>query len=290
MLRRLLACLGFVLAFFTLAAPAVAAPSDVQTTWRLLDYVAVDYAGAVRGGKVISTSEYAEMRGILGVGPRRCCGATPTLGEIEPRSRSAGLRFAGRTESAFRAGRDRCPLARRAPPCRLSCAARAQAGARPRARGSPVPGNLRELPWRERRCATAMAGSSPAADRVLRPQPGEGPKPVRALSGHQPGPRRHRDAELRATARCRQMGACLPGEPLRLSRRPRAPGQEHLAVRRGGSLGDPRPQCVEFDVREPARREDRGGEGRCGHRLSEVGPRGCRREGVEPRPRTRAAQ
>ena len=66
MLRRLLACLGFVLAFFTLAAPAVAAPSDVQTTWRLLDYVAVDYAGAVRGGKVISTSEYAEMREFSG--------------------------------------------------------------------------------------------------------------------------------------------------------------------------------------------------------------------------------
>jgi high-affinity iron transporter len=44
------------------AAPAKAAPADVQTTWRLLDYVAVDYAGAVQRGKITSPSEYAEMR------------------------------------------------------------------------------------------------------------------------------------------------------------------------------------------------------------------------------------
>jgi len=34
---------------------------EVQTIWRLLDYVAVDYAGAVSGGRVTSTNEYAEM-------------------------------------------------------------------------------------------------------------------------------------------------------------------------------------------------------------------------------------
>ena len=44
MLRRLLACLGLALAYLTFAATAAAAPSDVQTTWQLLDYVAVDYA------------------------------------------------------------------------------------------------------------------------------------------------------------------------------------------------------------------------------------------------------
>ena len=36
--------------------------ADVPTAWRLLDYVAVDYAGAVADGKVKSASEYAEMR------------------------------------------------------------------------------------------------------------------------------------------------------------------------------------------------------------------------------------
>jgi high-affinity iron transporter len=45
---------------------ARAAPSDgasqAQTIWRILDYLAVDYAGAVRGGTVTSESEYAEMQ------------------------------------------------------------------------------------------------------------------------------------------------------------------------------------------------------------------------------------
>jgi high-affinity iron transporter len=59
----------WVLALFAallLAAPAQAQKSDVQTAWQLLDYVAVDYAGAVRGGKVVSPSEYAEMREFSG--------------------------------------------------------------------------------------------------------------------------------------------------------------------------------------------------------------------------------
>lgn len=42
------------------AAPA-ADPNDVQTAWRLLDYMAVDYGGAVDGGRIKSASEYAEM-------------------------------------------------------------------------------------------------------------------------------------------------------------------------------------------------------------------------------------
>lgn len=41
--------------------PAKADDLPVQTTWRLLDYVAVDYAGAVADGKVINEGEYAEM-------------------------------------------------------------------------------------------------------------------------------------------------------------------------------------------------------------------------------------
>ena len=43
-------------------ATAAAAAPDAQTAWRLLDYVAVDYGGAVSDGKVVSASEYAEMR------------------------------------------------------------------------------------------------------------------------------------------------------------------------------------------------------------------------------------
>jgi high-affinity iron transporter len=63
--HRLIAFLGAVLlgcvAAF-LPGAARAAPSDTQTAWRLLDYLAVDYGGAVSGGKITSASEYAEMR------------------------------------------------------------------------------------------------------------------------------------------------------------------------------------------------------------------------------------
>ena len=60
MLRRLLVLFAILCA----AVPASASPqaNDVETAWRLLDYVAVDYGGAVRDGKIVSASEYAEMR------------------------------------------------------------------------------------------------------------------------------------------------------------------------------------------------------------------------------------
>ncbi len=44
------------------ASPALAQQDNVQTAWRLLDYLAVDYSGAVANGKVVSASEYAEMQ------------------------------------------------------------------------------------------------------------------------------------------------------------------------------------------------------------------------------------
>lgn len=44
------------------ASPALAeASTSAETAWRLLDYVAVDYGGAVDKGQVVSPSEYAEM-------------------------------------------------------------------------------------------------------------------------------------------------------------------------------------------------------------------------------------
>ncbi len=46
---------------FIFPAPASADVTDVQTAWRLLDYMAVDYGGAVSGGSIKSASEYAEM-------------------------------------------------------------------------------------------------------------------------------------------------------------------------------------------------------------------------------------
>jgi high-affinity iron transporter len=63
MLRRLVLTLASLFAACAaVSASASASKDDVETAWRLLDYVSVDYAGAVRDGKVLSASEYAEMR------------------------------------------------------------------------------------------------------------------------------------------------------------------------------------------------------------------------------------
>ncbi len=52
-----------LLAMVAAAAPARAATSaqEVQTTWRLLDYIAVDYREAIADGRVINSLEYDEM-------------------------------------------------------------------------------------------------------------------------------------------------------------------------------------------------------------------------------------
>ena len=48
------------LAALTFAQPSWANP-EVQTAWRLLDYIAVDYREAVADGKVVNPEEYTEM-------------------------------------------------------------------------------------------------------------------------------------------------------------------------------------------------------------------------------------
>lgn len=60
--RLAIACLLGVLGTAVSSTETQSPASTVQTTWRLLDYVAVDYPGAVRDGRVVSASEFAEMR------------------------------------------------------------------------------------------------------------------------------------------------------------------------------------------------------------------------------------
>ena len=52
-----------LLAALAVSVPAQAATAaqEVQTSWRLLDYIAVDYREAVAGGRVINPLEYDEM-------------------------------------------------------------------------------------------------------------------------------------------------------------------------------------------------------------------------------------
>ena len=52
----------FLLAFAATApASASTVASEVQTSWRLLDYIAVDYREAVADGKIVNPAEYQEM-------------------------------------------------------------------------------------------------------------------------------------------------------------------------------------------------------------------------------------
>ena len=62
-LPRLLICVALVAAALTSTVPAKAATTaqEVQTSWRLLDYIAVDYREAVRDGQVVNQLEYDEM-------------------------------------------------------------------------------------------------------------------------------------------------------------------------------------------------------------------------------------
>jgi high-affinity iron transporter len=94
MLRRLLVLFAILCA--AVQAGASAQANDVETAWRLLDYVAVDYGGAVRDGKIVSASEYAEMREFSGSVAEKIAALPPT----PPKSQLVGesARFNGLIE------------------------------------------------------------------------------------------------------------------------------------------------------------------------------------------------
>lgn len=65
--RRFITVATVLAAAFLVALPAYAAPSaaldsDVRQIWQLLDYVGVDYGGAVANHAVVSATEYQEMQ------------------------------------------------------------------------------------------------------------------------------------------------------------------------------------------------------------------------------------
>lgn len=61
MFRKIFPAILVLIGALTVALPAYADTAEVQTVWRLLDYIAVDYPGAVENGKVISEGEFKEM-------------------------------------------------------------------------------------------------------------------------------------------------------------------------------------------------------------------------------------
>ncbi|MEG1327767.1 MAG: iron permease, partial [Janthinobacterium sp.] len=64
-IKKWLVCYPLMAASLLLAGGAQAQAPDqgagAKQLWQLIDYVAVDYSGAVEHGKVISEAEYAEM-------------------------------------------------------------------------------------------------------------------------------------------------------------------------------------------------------------------------------------
>ena len=71
------------------------AAGDAQTTWRLLDYIAVDYAGAVNnGGTVIDSAEYAEMSEFADSVNRQLAGLAPTPAQPALVQEAQGLKSA----------------------------------------------------------------------------------------------------------------------------------------------------------------------------------------------------
>ena len=89
-----LVVLAFALIVIVLPGRALASDADVQTSWRLLDYIGVDYAGAVSNGKVISSAEYAEMSEFAGQVETRVRALAPTSAKADLLRRSGTLRNA----------------------------------------------------------------------------------------------------------------------------------------------------------------------------------------------------
>ncbi len=79
---------GLLLFALLASSPRAAAADDTGAiaaqTWRLLDYVAADYSGAVNDGVITSTTEYGEMREFVAT-------ARASLGSLPPSAQRAAL-------------------------------------------------------------------------------------------------------------------------------------------------------------------------------------------------------
>ena len=89
-----------VLALCAWATPAAAATPEqqAQTTWRLLDYIAVDYREAVAAGRVKNQMEYAEMAEFSST-------VSANLGSLPPKPQRAALIAQARQLQAAIAGK-----------------------------------------------------------------------------------------------------------------------------------------------------------------------------------------
>lgn len=103
LMRTILAFLALTIG---LASPALAGASDedVQTAWRLLDYVAVDYRGAVADGQVKSAQEFAEMTEFSGAVEARILALPVTADRAHPLSDDRSAVLSALAAAAVRPG------------------------------------------------------------------------------------------------------------------------------------------------------------------------------------------
>lgn len=94
-------------------SPVHAETASVQTAWRLLDYIAVDYPGAVQDGAVISQIEFMEMIEFAAAAHER-------INELPPSGARADLQY--------RAGALQSLIANKGPAATVAESARALAG------------------------------------------------------------------------------------------------------------------------------------------------------------------
>lgn len=99
---RLLLALFLLVGGALVARSAKADDVGVQTIWRLLDYLAVDYSGAVQNGSVISESEFAEMTEFsASVGERMAAlPPTPAQSRLLDQARQLQAAIAAKAEPA----------------------------------------------------------------------------------------------------------------------------------------------------------------------------------------------
>lgn len=100
-----------------------ATQQKAKQVWQLLDYVAVDYGGAVAGGAVLRASEYAEMQEFAGA-------AEQQIGELPPHP--------GRNPLLTQAAALRAAVANKADPVQVAQLAHALAGGLQKAYPFPV--------------------------------------------------------------------------------------------------------------------------------------------------------
>ena len=78
-----------------------AASDQAKQTWQLLDYLAVDYGGAVSDGKVQKASEYEEMKEFAATAAQQLAAlpSTPALPDLQRQAKALGDLIAAKADA-----------------------------------------------------------------------------------------------------------------------------------------------------------------------------------------------